>query len=163
MSDPQLTLLASSLLIAAMIASSYYVIKTRDLVYASGALAVLGGLNAVFIALLGYGLVAAFLVIVYVGAAVMFIIISVSMLGGAPIETWEPERGVIPAAAVAGALGIIVLSSGLYAAYTAPGAPIDLGSVASIIVDKYLVVIAVIFVALAATLIEAIAIARRRL
>lgn len=155
-------LLASSLLVASMIVASYYVIKAKDLVYASGALAILGSLNAAFIALLGYGLIAAFLVIVYVGAAVMFIIVSVSMLGGAPIETWEPERGIISAAAVAGALGIIVVSSGIYAAYTSPTSPVDLGRIASLIVDRYLVVISVIFVALAATLIEAIAIARRR-
>jgi NADH-quinone oxidoreductase subunit J len=65
-----------------LLISGYLVIRVRDLVYASLALALLGLVNAMLIALLGFSVVAAFLVIVYVGAAVMFIIVSVSMLGG---------------------------------------------------------------------------------
>lgn len=153
--------LMAGVLAAFMVLSSYLVVRSRDLVYASGALAVLGVLNAALLALLGYGIVAAFLVIVYVGAAVMFIIVAVSMLGGGGLERWQPEKGFFAAASILAVLLIIILASSLHAAYTQP-AGISLQSVSGILVGKYLPVLGIIFVALAATLIEAIAIARKR-
>jgi len=81
----------------AAVASAYLVIRARDLVYASVALAVLGSLTASILALLGLGIVAAYIVLVYVGAAVMFIIITISMLGPTGMEEQEAMRGVIVA------------------------------------------------------------------
>ncbi|MCE4602485.1 MAG: NADH-quinone oxidoreductase subunit J [Desulfurococcales archaeon] len=153
--------LIAGILAAFMVLTSYLVVRSRDLVYASGSLAVLGVLNAALLALLGYGIVAVFLVVVYVGAAVMFIIVAVSMLGGGGPERWQPEKGAFAAASALAVLLIVVLASSLYTAYTQPES-ISLKSVSGILVGKYLPVLGVIFVALAATLIEAIAIARKR-
>ncbi|MEB3773680.1 MAG: NADH-quinone oxidoreductase subunit J [Desulfurococcales archaeon] len=153
--------LLAGILAAFMILASYLVVRSRDLVYASGALAVLGTLNAAFIALLGYGLVAAFLVIVYVGAAVMFIIVAVSMLGGGGLERWQPEKGFLSSAAVLTVLLIVMLSSAMYTLYKPP-TTIRLDSVAGTLAGGYLPVLGLIFIALAATLIEAISIARKR-
>jgi len=155
------TSLMAGILAAVMVYIGYLVVRSRDLVYASGALAVLGGLNAAFIALLGFGIVAAFLIIVYVGAAVMFIIVVVSMLGGGGSEQWQPEKGLFSSFSLLAVLGIIGLSMALYSTYTHPKT-VGLSGVSGLLVDKYLPVLAVLFVALAATLIEAISIARRR-
>ena len=95
-----------------LLLSGYLVIRVKDLVYASLALALLGSLNAMLIALLGFAIVAAFLVIVYVGAAVMFIIVSVSMLGGGGHEEWKPFRGLVSAVVAAAGLGAAVALTG---------------------------------------------------
>lgn len=71
-----LILLSSSMAIA----MSLLVVKTRSLVYSATFLAFLGLSNAALFALLGYGFVAIIHVFVYVGAAVMFIIMAVSMM-----------------------------------------------------------------------------------
>ncbi len=153
--------LLAGVLGAFMILVAYLVVRSRDLVYASGALAVLGVLNAALLALLGFGLVAAFLVVVYVGAAVMFIIVAVSMLGGGGAESWQPEKGFFASAAAITVLLILVVGASLYTAFDKPDT-VNLRGLAATLLDRYLPALGVIFVALAATLIEAIAIARRR-
>ncbi len=143
-----------------MMLTAYYVVKANDLVYASSALAILGLLNAALIALLGYTVIAIFLVIVYVGAAVMFIIVSVSMLGGGGGEERDEMNGAFAGAAVGTAFFLLLAGTGLYKAFTRP-AEVSLQAVSNTILDKYALVIGILFVALAATLVEAISIARR--
>ena len=143
-----------------MMLAAYYVVRARDLVYASASLAILGLLNAALIALLGYTIVAIFLVIVYVGAAVMFIIVSVSMLGGGGGEDRDEMNGAFTGAAVGIAFFLLLAGTGLYKAFTRPGT-VRMEAVSNLILDKYMVVIGLLFIALAATLVEAISIARR--
>lgn len=145
----------------ALLLSGYLVIRVRDLVYASLALALLGSLNAMLIAFLGFAIVAAFLVIVYVGAAVMFIIVSVSMLGGGGREEWRHARGLASSVLAVVGLGAAIALTGIYQAYSIPS-PASLREISEVILSKYVPVMGVIFVALAATLIEAVAIAKAR-
>lgn len=145
---------------AAAIASSYLVIKSRDLVYASISLAVLGSLTAAVLALLGLGVVAAYLVLVYVGAAVMFIIITISMLGPTQPEQQDVMKGLISAASVATFILLVVVAMRLYDLYAVPS-PISVQLAASEALRRYLPVLALIFIGQAATVVEAIAIARR--
>lgn len=143
-----------------MILSAYFTVRLNDLVYSSVSLAMLGLFNAALVALLGYTLVAVFLVIVYVGAAVMFIIMSVSMLGGGGEEKRDEAAGLFAGAAVGSALLLLLAGTGIYKAFTRASG-VTVSHVSEILASDYGVVLAIIFVALAATLVEAISIARR--
>lgn len=152
--------LFAMLLGIAAIISAYFVIKTKDLVYASSMLAVLASLVAALVALIGYGIVSAFLVLIYVGAAVMFIIIAISMIGVRGKETKEPFLGFAAGAALAVAIAFIVIGGKLYNLYTYPQY-VSATQAASGLLTHYLPVIAIILIAQAATLVEAISVARR--
>ena len=143
-----------------MIISAFAVTKLKDLVYSSVALSFVGLLNAAIVALLGFPVIAAFIVTVYVGAAVMFIILSVSMLGTNEAEPREEFRGSFVATLFGVGLAASAVAIDLIKTYQKPG-PHPLSAVSSILLSKYLVVLGVLFVALAATLVEAISIARR--
>jgi len=148
------------LLGVAMIVLAYYVTRVRDLVYASVTLALLGSFNAALIALLGLPIVGVFVVIVYVGAAVMFIIIVVSMLGMGVREYREEFRGIATGLMLASALVTLLVGSGLYVVYSSPGT-YSLQDISQVLASRYLPALGVLFIALAATLVEAISIARR--
>ncbi len=139
---------------------AYYVVTAEDLVYASVALAILGSLNAALIALIGFPVVAAFVVIVYVGAAVMFIIVTISMLGGGGREKREEFRGVFTGLTLATSVLVAVVLTGIYLTYTPPHT-YSLADISQVLASRYLPALGVVFVALAATLVEAITIARR--
>jgi len=141
-----------------MIYSSYLVVRGKDLVYSSGALAVLGILNALMLSLLGLYLIAVFLVVVYVGAAVMFIIITVSMIGGKEEEPRVEHQGFFAGAAVITVALLLAGSLAAYMGYAKP-ASVSIKSVSQSLLGGYSAVIALIFIALAATLVEAISIA----
>ena len=141
-----------------MIYISYLVVRGRDLVYSSAALAVLGLFNAMMISILGYYLVALFLVVVYVGAAVMFIIITVSMIGGKEESPRLEHQGFFAGAAVLVAGILLVSSLAAYMGYAKPP-HVSIRSVSDSILRNYVGVIVLLFIALAATLVEAIAIA----
>jgi NADH-quinone oxidoreductase subunit J len=142
------------------IVAAYMVIRIKDLVYASVTLAVLGSLTAALLAVVGFGIIGAYLVLVYVGAAVMFIIISVSMIGPQREETREPFRGLVAAAAVTTLILVVVFALSLYRLFVVP-APIQASQAAAGALHEYLPVLALIFVGQAATVVEAIAIAKR--
>lgn len=155
----QLPLLAS-ITVVFMILAGYLVVRARDLVYSSASLAILGLLNAALLAIMGYTIIAAFLVIVYVGAAVMFIIIVVSMLGGGGGEARDEEKGLFAATALATVAILIATTGRIYGSFTRPEG-VSMASVSELLLSDYGVVLSIIFVALAATLVEAISIARR--
>ncbi|MCE4603610.1 MAG: NADH-quinone oxidoreductase subunit J [Aeropyrum sp.] len=136
------------------------VVRHKDMVYASASLALLGIATALLVAILGYPIVAVFLVIVYVGAAVMFIIVSVSMLGGGGYEEWDDYRGLAAGAASGAAVLMIGLFGGLWQAYSPPE-PVSLQTIANLLAGDYAIVVIVLAVGLAATILEGIAIARR--
>ncbi|MCS7107059.1 MAG: NADH-quinone oxidoreductase subunit J [Acidilobaceae archaeon] len=155
------SLLISLALLASLLslALAFLIVYVRDLIYASGMLALLGGLTAGIAALLGYYLVAAFIIIIYVGAAVMFIIISVSMLGGGGAEERVNPRGLLLGLVTLLGLGFVVFRSPLEVG-SVPVA-IEVGEVAGELLIRYAPVVILLMVALAATIIEAIAVARR--
>ncbi len=159
-------LFLASLVIASLVAlvAAVAVVRLRDFVYASVSLGVLGTATALIAALMGYGVVAAFIVIVYVGAAVMFIIISMSMLGGAAEESWDQERGAAAAALAGGAAALLTLGGGLYLLYRPPSQAGLSDVAAAFLSDAPQGLAAPLFVViagLAATILEAIAVARR--
>ncbi len=145
---------------AFMVFVAFLVVRGEDLVYSSSSLAVLGMLNALMIAILGYYLIAAFLVVVYVGAAVMFIIITVSMLGGKSPEPREEWKGFFTAGAVGTAIFLLAATVTAYLGFTRPSS-ISSASVAGELLQGHEAVVGIILLALAATLVEAISIARR--
>lgn len=152
------------ILICLVVALASIVVATltvtlRDLVYSSSLLALLGSLTAALLALLGYYIVAVFTIIVYVGAAVMFIIITVSMLGGGGVEVRSNTRGVVVALATLTALIAAISTLGLPTAIFPVS--VDLRIVSDSLLSGYLIVLVVLLVALAATVIEGIAVARR--
>ncbi len=65
---------------AVAIAMALLVVHSRSLVYSAAFLGFLGLANASLFAILGYGLVAIIHVLVYVGAAVLFIVLAVTMM-----------------------------------------------------------------------------------
>ncbi len=152
--------LIAAVTVILMALAGYLVVRGRDLVYASGSLAILGLLNAALAAQLGFTVVAAFLVVVYVGAAVMFIIITVSMLGGGEGERVDSEKGLFAAATLGSVLLLVLVASRMYAGFTRPEG-VSIADVSARLVSPYGVILAILFVALAATLVEAISIARR--
>lgn len=142
------------------IASAIFVIRLKDLVYASIMLAILGSFTAALLAIAGFGLVSAYLVLVYVGAAVMFIIISISMIGPQGQESFDSFRGLAVAAALATFVIIVVTVSGLYRLFTVPPS-LSVSAAAAGALKEYLPVLALIFIGQAATVVEAISIAKR--
>lgn len=155
--DP--TILICLVVALASIVVAILTVTLRDLVYSSSLLALLGSLTAALLALLGYYIVAAFTIIVYVGAAVMFIIITVSMLGGGGVEVRSNTRGVVVALATLTALIAAISTLGLPTAIFPVN--VDLRIVSDSLLSGYLIVLVVLLVALAATVIEGIAVARR--
>ncbi|MEM1685677.1 MAG: NADH-quinone oxidoreductase subunit J [Acidilobaceae archaeon] len=157
--DPNILVLLALVTSIASIVVALLVVSVRDLVYASSLLAVLGGLTAALTAIIGYYLVAAFIIIVYVGAAVMFIIISISMLGGGGLETWNRGRGIIAAL-----ISLIILAlafSRINITQYAFPVSVDSSIVANSLLTHYAPLLAVLLVALAVTVLEALAVARR--
>lgn len=157
----ELSELASIFGAAGMVAAGMMVIKERSLVYASVYLAVVAVFNAGLMALLGYTMVAAFQVVVYVGAAVLFIIIAVTLMGE-PVRR-EPRN--VPYAALVFALGLISFTALLLKVADEIQPPskaaVTLSEVLDMFQSVYLVPVIIAFVALAAVLIEAAVLARR--
>ncbi|MGC9112010.1 NADH-quinone oxidoreductase subunit J family protein [Acidilobus sp.] len=142
------------------IASAILVVRLKGLVYASITLAILGSFTAALLAVAGFGLVSAYLVLVYVGAAVMFIVISISMIGPQGQESFDSFRGLTVAAALATFIIIVVIISELYRLFTVPPS-LSASAAAAGALKEYLPVLALIFIGQAATVVEAISIARR--
>ena len=140
--------------------AAYYVVRAKDFVYASSALAVLGSIVAADLAILGFGIISAFLVIVYVGAAVMFIIITLSLLGLREDERRNSGKGFVVALLVAVLWFGVALSAGIYGLYVAPQ-PVSMTTAVGGLLSRYSLVVALIVIAQAATLVEAISVARR--
>jgi NADH-quinone oxidoreductase subunit J len=152
-------LLLGVLVAIASVIVALLTVTLRDLVYSSSLLAVLGSLVAAFLALLGYYIVAAFIVIVYVGAAVMFIVLTVSMLGGGGVEARNNLRGALAASVTLVAFTVALITLGI-----PPGTfpvNVDVRVVSDSLLSDYAVALVVLLVALAATVIEGISVARR--
>lgn len=88
---------------------SLLIIKTKTLVYNAFILAGIALSVSALIAMLGFQVIAAIQIIVYVGAAVLFFIISLSMIGESKAESVDPA---IPA--VIGVVSFVVFYLVIY-------------------------------------------------
>ena len=143
----------------AVLISSYMVIKHKSLIYAAFFLSVLGMSNAMFFALLGYPFIALFHVAVYVGAAVTFIMFSITMFSEVgPVEIRAGYLALISSALLALALAVI-----FYTSWNTPLkiVPVSYVEMAGYFLRSYWFPILIATLALVTTLIEAITLARR--
>ncbi|MCE4617424.1 MAG: NADH-quinone oxidoreductase subunit J [Desulfurococcales archaeon] len=138
--------------------TAVYVVKGKDLLYSSVTLALTASLVALLVAFMGYTLIAAVQLIVYVGAAVMFIIISVSLLGAKDTSARNEVAGIVAGLTTFVALSLYAYK--LYPAFTFVS-NVNVDQLATVMLERYGLVIVLITVALAATIVEAISVAKR--
>lgn len=137
--------------------SSVLVVLHRSIVYSAFFLSILGTANALLFSLLGFPIIALFHLIVYVGAAVTFILFSLVMMREVP--TVEP--GLRVAAFASLILAVLVLSRVFLSINAQPSFYLEYGELTSALVERYWFALVVASFALVTTLIEAITIARR--
>ncbi len=150
--------LALTILSALTLYTAYLTVRGKDLVYSSVSLALTASLVSLLVAFMGYVLVAAVQVLVYVGAAVMFIIVSVSLLG-AKETTVRNEYTGITAGIFTFAVLYLYLSRFTHA-FTFTQTP-SVQVIGDTLLSRYMGVIILLIVALAATVIEAISLAKK--
>ena len=134
-------------------------VVTRDYVYSAFSLGVVGVSFAGLFATLGYGYIATFHLLVYVGAAVTFIAFSVVMMRELP----EDYRGLKFVAVAVGELFAILISASLLSGVTPSWVePIpSLSELADTIVSTYWFPLLILALSLATVIIEGLVIARR--
>jgi NADH-quinone oxidoreductase subunit J len=140
------------------IVSSILVIAHKSLVYSAFFLGVLGMANAALFALLGFTFIALFHVAVYIGAAVTFILFSITMFEEVP----SVERPIRFVAAFSAVLTFVLLV-GAFALYFGKAFQpmyVDYRVLAGLLVEKYWFALIVAALTLVTTLIEAITLAR---
>ncbi|MEM3870863.1 MAG: NADH-quinone oxidoreductase subunit J, partial [Candidatus Korarchaeum sp.] len=125
--------------------------------YSAFFLSMVGIANALLFSLLGFPIIALFHLIVYVGAAVTFILFSLVMMREVP--TVEP--GLKVAALSSLVLAILVLSRIFLSVSAQPSFYLEYRELTSILVERYWFALIVASFALVTTLIEAITLARR--
>ena len=154
-------LLVFAALATVAIISSIVVVEHKSMVYAAFSLAILGIANAALFAFLGFPFVALFHLSVYVGAAVVFILFSITMLREAPLVD-------LPARSLALVMSVLVLLS--FAAILAVGGIFEIPAatlvsgyreLANTFVTRFWFPLIIAALALIVTLIEAITLARK--
>jgi NADH-quinone oxidoreductase subunit J len=141
------------------VVSAILVVEHKSLVYAALFLGILGMANATLFTLLGFNFLALFFVSVYIGAAVTFIIFSVSMFEEAP----SVERPVRIVAMLSVGVAAVILV-GVFATYFTGGIQtsyISYRELASLLTEKYGFALLIAALTLVTTLIEAITVARK--
>ena len=114
---------------------------------------------AAFLALTGYGYIAAFHVVVYVGTSVTLLAIVVMLLGCSVVpRSWRPGRLILSVFAAA-ALQAPLLVYALSRPTPLPGGGVSLGEAARALLDCWLCTLLMV-ATVATVLIEAVAIAR---
>ena len=157
LSDP--SILAFLALAVTAILSSLLVVAHKSLVYSAFFLGVLGMANAALFALLGFTFIALFHVAVYIGAAVTFVLFSVTMFEEAP----SVERPIRIVAAFT-VLAVFLLLATIFALYLGKSfqpAYVNYRDLAALLTQKYWFALIVAALTLVTTLIEAITLARR--
>jgi len=151
-----LSVIASS---AAAIAFSWLTVTHRSLIYSALFLSLLGLANAAIFFILGFILVAFMQIIIYVGAAVLFIIMSVSMMKEPP-RMYMGARYVAFGAAAALALGLLLV---FFAGSRLSLAPISAGiaSMVNYLISNGFAALIALFIMLSIALLASIAIIRR--
>jgi len=146
-------------LAAVSIVSAILVVEHKSLIYSALFLGVLGMANAALFVLLGFNFIALFFVSVYIGAAVTFILFSVTMFQEAP----QVERPVRILALVSVILTGILLALVFALRFTDGIQPsyISYRDLATLLTEKYGFALIIAALTLITTLIEGITIARR--
>ncbi|MQL55184.1 NADH-quinone oxidoreductase subunit J family protein [Acidianus ambivalens] len=144
------------------ISSAIFIVSSKNLFYAAISLAFLGVSIAVLIALISfqYSLYSVFHLLLYVGATVVFLSISLVMFKGLEVRqiniAWAPI-----VAGVSAVLIFIAVVLSLSGVQVSQVGEINLQTLSSIILEKYWFPAVVLVVGLLTTLIEAITLARR--
>ncbi|MFP3165266.1 NADH-quinone oxidoreductase subunit J [Acidianus sp.] len=144
------------------ISSAIFIVSSKNLFYAAISLAFLGVSIAVLIALISfqYSLYSVFHLLLYVGATVVFLSISLVMFKGLEVRqiniAWAPI-----VAGVSAVLIFIAVVLSLSGVQLGQVGEINLQTLSSIILEKYWFPAVVLVVGLLTTLIEAITLARR--
>lgn len=145
------------------LASALFIVNSKNVFYAAVSLAFLGLSVAVLIADLNpaaYSLYAVFHLILYVGATVVFLSVSLVMFRGLEVKEfrtpWAPAVSLLVAVAF---FSVLVLSTSNVPPSTPPA--VDLPSLGERLISQYWFPAVVLIVGLLATMIEAIALARR--
>ncbi len=148
------------LIIAAVaVVSAILTIEHKSLTYSAVFLGILGLANAALFVLLGFDFVALFFISVYIGAAVTFILFSVTMFEEAPkVETPVRVVALVSVVLVAVLLGI---GFSLHFSSNAQLSYISYRDLAALLTQKYGFALIIAALTLITTLIEAITIARR--
>ncbi len=146
-------------LAALSIVSAILVVEHKSLIYAALFLGILGMANAALFVMLGFNFIALFFVSVYVGAAVTFILFSVTMFQEAP----KVERPVRIIAFVSVVLTGILLVLVFFFHFTDGIQPtyVSYRDLARLLTEKYGFALIIAALTLVTTLIEGITIARR--
>ena len=148
------------------IASALYIVRQKVVFYSAVALAFLGFSVAALIALLSpqaYGIYSVFHLLLYVGATVTFLAITLVLFRGIEAKP-QATPGVVSGIVIAVLVGlatVFLLSPYLSGSFTPPK-PLDLTALANELLEQYWFPIVVLIVGLLTTVIEAIALARRR-
>ncbi len=162
-SDQAVYLAATIVVAVGIIASSLYIVRAKSLFYSAFALGIVGFLNAALFALMGFLLVGAVQLVIYVGAAVMFIILAFSLVGEQSIQ---PR--ISPGTAI---LSVIVFATVLLfvdkviSLLPAPAAftSTPTGLIPRALVAEYPLTIVLIILVAATSAIESIVIARKEI
>ena len=148
------------------IASALYIVRQKVIFYSAVALAFLGISVAVLVALLSpqaYGIYSVFHLILYVGATVTFLAITLVLFRGIEVKP-QPTTGVVVgfiAAVLVGMATVFITGSYVPSNFSPPKA-LDLTALADELLGQYWFPIVILIVGLLTTVIEAIALARRR-
>jgi len=156
----------TALLAAFAIASAITIVKQKVVLYSAVALAFLGFSTAALIALLSpsaYGIYSVFHVLLYVGATVTFIALTIVLFRGIDVKP-SPSAGVALGVVIAVLVAVvtaILIYPSVQASSTVPPA-LSLTELANQLLEAYWFPIVVLIVGLITTVIEALALARRR-
>lgn len=153
--DLDLIIFGASALLAVI--SSILVVFHRSIVYSAFFLSIVGIANAILFSLLGFPIIALFHLVVYVGAAVTFILFSLVMMREVP--SVEPGVKVLALSTVV--LAVIVFLRIFSAMGGQPSFLLEYRQLTSILIERYWFALLIAAFALVTTLIEAITIARK--
>jgi NADH-quinone oxidoreductase subunit J len=145
-------------LAAIAVIAAVLVVEHKSLVYSAFFLGVLGMANAALFALLGFTFVGLFHVAVYIGAAVTFILFSITMFEDVP----SIERPIRLAAVISVLLAFFMIAGvfGFYLGKPFNPTYLDYRELAFLLTQKYWFALVVAALTLVTTLIEAITLAR---
>lgn len=140
--------------------TSVMVVRARSLVYSAGYLSLLGLAVAGLVAALGYPIVAVVHIIIYVGAGVLFIVMSVSMIR----DTAERRASRLLSAVIALMSAAPLLYLGIVTDYRgpAPSSVSDYSVLSSAIVADNWISAVLLFFSISAALMAAVSISRSR-
>jgi NADH-quinone oxidoreductase subunit J len=138
--------------------SAFLIVEYRSLVYAAFFLGVLGITNAVLFALLGFPFIALFQMAVYIGAAVTFILFSITLFEEVPKV--ERRTRLVTVVFVLSAFALLTGIFGTYFGGALHSSYVSYRELTTLLVEKYWFALLVAALTLVTTLIEAITLAR---